>query len=116
MGQMFYNAVSQSSIAYKRHIGASWTAIISLVVLLALTGTGAAAAELTPTEAVKSTIAEVVHILDNAELNQPGRAAERRQRIEQVVRDRVSYEEMAKRALGVPWICLLYTSPSPRDS
>ena len=104
MGQMFYNAVSQSSIAYKRHIGASWTAIISLVALLALAGTGAAAAELTPTEAVKSTIADVVHILDNAELNQPGRAAERRQRIEQVVRDRVSYEEMAKRALGVPWM------------
>jgi phospholipid transport system substrate-binding protein len=53
---------------------------------------------------VKSTITEVVHILDNTELNQPGRAAERRQRIEQVVKDRVSYEEMAKRALGVPWM------------
>ena len=52
---------------------------------------------------MKSTIIEVVHILDNAELNQPDRAVERRQRIEQVVRGRVSYEEMAKRALGVPW-------------
>ena len=95
--------VSQGSIGSTQRIGSSWTATASLVALLVLTGTGAAAAELTPTEAVKSTIAEVVHILDNAELNQPDRAAERRQRIEQVVRDRVSYEEMAKRALGVPW-------------
>jgi|APFre7841882590_1041340.scaffolds.fasta_scaffold00202_5 phospholipid transport system substrate-binding protein len=104
MSQIFHNAVSQDSIGSRQRTGSSWTAIISLIALLALSGTGAAAAELTPTEAVKSTIAEVIHILDNAELNQPGRAAERRQRIEQVVRDRVSYEEMAKRALGVPWM------------
>lgn len=104
MGHIFHNAVSQGSIGSPQRIGSSWTAIISLVGLLALTGTGTAAAEQTPTEAVKSAIAEVVHILDDAELNQPGRAAERRQRIEQVVRSRVSYEEMAKRALGVPWM------------
>ena len=102
MGQIFHNVVSQGSIGPKQRIGLSWIATAGVVALVALTGTGAAAAELTPTEAVKSTIAEVVHILDNAELNQPDRAAERRQRIEQVVRDRVSYEEMAKRALGVP--------------
>ena len=106
MGQIFHNAVSHGSMDSKQRIGPRWTAIISLVCLLALTGPGAAAAELTPTEAVKSTIAEVVHILDDAELNQPGRAAERRQLIEQVVRGRVSYEEMAKRALGVPWMKL----------
>jgi phospholipid transport system substrate-binding protein len=104
MGQIFHNVVSQGSIGSTQRIGLSWIAMAGLVALLALTGTGAAAAELTPTEAVKSTIAEVVHILDNAELNQPGRAVERRQQIEQVVKDRVSYEEMAKRALGVPWM------------
>jgi phospholipid transport system substrate-binding protein len=103
MGQIFHNAVNQSSIGPKQRIGSSWIAMASAAVLLALTATGAAAAEMTPTEAVKSTITEVVHILDNAELNQPDRAVERRQRIEQVVRGRVSYEEMAKRALGVPW-------------
>ena len=52
---------------------------------------------------MKSTIAEVVRILDNAEVKQPNRSVERRQLIEQVVRDRVSYEEMAKRALGMHW-------------
>lgn len=104
MGQVFHNEVRQDSIGSKQPAGSSWTAIISLIMLMASIGTGVAAAEQTPTEAVKITIAEVVHILDNAELSQPGRAAERRQRIEQVVRNRVSCEEMAKRALGVPWM------------
>jgi phospholipid transport system substrate-binding protein len=106
MDQIFHKAVNENPIGFGRGIGigSTWTVIIGLIALLALTGTGETAAEQTPIEAVKSTIAEVVHILDNAELNQPGRAAERRQRIEQVVKDRVSYEEMAKRALGVPWV------------
>jgi phospholipid transport system substrate-binding protein len=105
MGQISHNAGSQGCLDFEQRngIGWGWTVITGVVVLLALTGTDATAAELTPIEAVKSTIADVVHILDNAELNQPGRAAERRQRIEQVVKDRVSYEDMAKRALGVPW-------------
>ena len=63
----------------------------------------AAASDLTPTESVKGTMADVIRILENTDLKAPVRAAERRQLIEQVVRDRVSYEEMAKRALGVPW-------------
>ena len=66
MGQIFHSALSQGSIVRKQRVGSSWAAIIGLVALLALTGTGAVAAELTPTEAVKSTIADVVHILDNA--------------------------------------------------
>ena len=74
-----------------------------LLSLLLLGGAGLASAEPTPTESVKGTIADVVRILDNAELKEPGRAAERRRQVEHVVRDRVSYEEMAKRALGQPW-------------
>lgn len=103
MGQIFHRAVSQGPIGPVGRLGSSWTAITGLVALLALTGTGAAAAELTPMDSVKSTMAEVVRILDNAELKQPDRTMERRRHIEQVVRDRVSYEEMAKRALGIPW-------------
>lgn len=82
----------------------SMAAITGLLVgLLVVGGTGLASAEPTPTESVMGTIADVIRILDNAELKQPGRAAERRRQIEHVVRDRVSYEEMAKRALGQPW-------------
>jgi phospholipid transport system substrate-binding protein len=103
MEQILDNAVSQGSRSFGSRKGSGWAVITGLVALLTLPGTGVLAAELTPTESVKSTIAEVVRILDNAEVKQPSRSMERRQMIEQVVRDRVSYEEMAKRALGVPW-------------
>ena len=55
------------------------------------------------TEAMKSTIDEVLKIIQDKELKQPGRAEERRQRLEQVVGDRFDYSEMSRRALGAPW-------------
>ena len=55
------------------------------------------------TEAMKSTIDEVLTIVRDKELKQPGRAEERRQRLEQVVGDRFDYEEMSRRSLGAPW-------------
>ncbi len=78
-------------------------AVMGLMAVVMSAGAGVAAAAETPTEAVKRTIAEVMHILGNEELRQPSRAAERRQEIEQVVRHRVSYEEMSKRSLGLRW-------------
>jgi phospholipid transport system substrate-binding protein len=76
------------------------------MVALLLIGTTVASAEQTPTESVKSTIDDVIRILDNKELNQPSRWMERRQKIERVVRQRVSYENMARLALGMPWLTL----------
>jgi phospholipid transport system substrate-binding protein len=55
------------------------------------------------TEAMKSTIDEVLRIIQDKELKQPGKAEERRQRLEQVVGDRFDYSEMSRRALGAPW-------------
>lgn len=55
------------------------------------------------TEAMKSTIDEVLNIVQDKELKQPGRADERRKRLEQVVGDRFDYQEMSRRALGAPW-------------
>jgi len=106
MEQILDRAVSQGSRSLDSRKGSGWAMITGLVAFLALPGTGAFAAELTPTESVKSTIAEVVRILENAEVKQPSRSVERRHMIEQVVRDRVSYEEMAKHALGMPWMDL----------
>lgn len=60
-------------------------------------------AESAATEAVKSTVAELIQVLDDARLKEPGRAEQRRHEIERIVMRRVSYEEMAKRALGAPW-------------
>jgi len=60
-------------------------------------------AELSATEAVKSTINDLMRVLDDDTLKQPEQAEERRHKIEEVIKHRVDYEEMAKRALGAPW-------------
>ena len=65
--------------------------------------TGVAPSEYSPTESVKSSILDVLAILGNETLKQPGRSEERRQQIEQVIRHRVNYAHMAQRALGAPW-------------
>jgi len=59
--------------------------------------------ELSPTAAVKSTITDLLAILGNEALKEPGRSQERREQIEQVIRHRVNYERMAQRSLGAPW-------------
>jgi phospholipid transport system substrate-binding protein len=56
-----------------------------------------------PTESVKNTIIDVLAILGNEALKQPGRAEERRQQIEQVIRHRVNFWQMAQRSLGAHW-------------
>jgi phospholipid transport system substrate-binding protein len=60
-------------------------------------------AESSATEAVKSTINDLMRVLDDDALKQPEQAKERRHKIEEVIKHRVDYEEMARRALGAPW-------------
>lgn len=55
------------------------------------------------TDAVKGTITELLRILDEPTMKQPERSEARRQAIEHIIMQRVSYEEMAKRSLGTPW-------------
>jgi phospholipid transport system substrate-binding protein len=55
------------------------------------------------TEAVRSTINEVIRILKDMELKKPGRAEERRLLLEKVIGDRFNYDEMARRSLGAQW-------------
>jgi phospholipid transport system substrate-binding protein len=55
------------------------------------------------TDAMKGTIDEVLRILADKELKQPGKADQRRQMLEKVVGDRFDYAEMSRRALGAPW-------------
>jgi phospholipid transport system substrate-binding protein len=55
------------------------------------------------TEAVRSTINEVIRILKDAELKKAGRAEERRLLLEKVIGDRFNYDEMARRSLGTQW-------------
>ena len=58
------------------------------------------------TEAVKGTINDLIQILDNETLKQPEQARERRHEIEEVIKRRVDYKEMARRALGASWSTL----------
>lgn len=89
-------------------VGQRWSwgglagAIVGVLLLLgAVTVQSAAAGG--PTDAMKSTIDEVLKIVQDKDLKQPGRAEERRQRLEQVVGDRFDYQEMSRRSLGAPW-------------
>lgn len=107
MNRISNSAASKIFISSETGLGMTWVVMAGMVGLLI--GTPVASAEQTATESVESTIDEVVHILNSEELKQPGRSVERRQKIEQVIRQRVSYEDMAKRALGWPWIELTHT-------
>jgi phospholipid transport system substrate-binding protein len=84
----------------------NWSLIVGIALwLLPIAPSRADMAE-TPTEAVRTTIEDVVLILSNEELKRPDHQAERRQEIEGVLRQRVSYEDMAKQALGAQWLGL----------
>jgi phospholipid transport system substrate-binding protein len=60
----------------------------------------------TATEAIKSTIANLINVLEDDNLRLPEQAEERRHEIEEIIKRRVDYEEMAKRSLGAPWSAL----------
>lgn len=108
MSQRSNGTASTGAISSETRLGMTWSVMAGMVALLMLIGTTVASAEQTATESVRSTIDEVIHILNSEELNQPGRSVERRQKIEQVIRQRVNYEDMAKRALGWSWIELTH--------
>lgn len=56
-----------------------------------------------PTDSMKATIDEILRIIREKELKQPGKTEERRQQLEKVVGARFDYQEMSRRALGAPW-------------
>ena len=87
----------------------SWGSLASGIACLLLLLGGVAvqpAAAGGATEAMKSTIDEVLKIVQDKELKQPEKTQERRQRLEKVIGDRFDYPEMSKRSLGAPWNAL----------
>lgn len=105
MNQISNGNAPAGSISFNTQFRMTWVVMAGMVALLVI-GTPLAWAEQTATESVKSTIKEVIHILNSEALSRPGRSMERRQKIEHVIRQRVNYEDMAKHALGTPWIDL----------
>jgi phospholipid transport system substrate-binding protein len=93
-------------VSMKSHGGTSTIDQLKSLPAIIVTGDGVSLVEPSedsPTESVKNTISDVLSILRNEALRQPGRFAERRQQIEQVIRQRVNFWQMAQRALGSPW-------------
>ncbi len=56
-----------------------------------------------PTEVVRTTINEVIRILNDDSLKSPAKLLPRRRLLEQVIAQRFDYAEMSKRALAVHW-------------
>ena len=59
-----------------------------------------------PSDSIRRTMDDLLRILTDETLRVPGRTATRRQALEDLLRERVSYDEMAKRALGSQWTTL----------
>jgi len=95
------NAMKQGN----RHL-VCWSMIVAIMMSVVPVLPAGASMPQTPMEAVRITVEEVIRILTNEQLKQPERLAERRQEIERVLRQRVSYEDMAKQALGAQWLSL----------
>ena len=57
----------------------------------------------TPTDAIRATTSEVIRILHDEELSSPARYEERRLLLDQIIGDRLTYEEISRRALGGQW-------------
>ena len=87
----------------RRAGGTLLACIRGLAAVILLVGGASADPGGAATEAVRSTINEVIRVLKDAELKKPGRAEERRRLLEKVIGDRFNYEEMARRALGAQW-------------
>ena len=78
----------------------------SLTVAAVLFGNTVVQATSTPTETVKDTVVTVMSILNDPTYQQPGMFDARRGALETVLRNSVSYREMARRSLGVTWMFL----------
>lgn len=81
-----------------------WWKVVPVAIVtcfISLTPANSAWPEPGPTEAVKGTVTDLLYILK--ELKEPDRFEARRWEIEQVIRHRVHYEDMAKRSLGPSW-------------
>jgi phospholipid transport system substrate-binding protein len=91
--------------------GAVWRRInphaVALVVLLwFVTFTAVAQGSESPTEAVRGTVDQVIHILEDPALKDPAKLMPRRRMLEEVIATRFDYVEMSKRALAAYWVPL----------
>ena len=80
--------------------------LVRLTMATALFVPAVSHAEFTPREMVQDTIGTVMNILNDPVFQEPGMSDARRVALENVVRNAVSYREMARRSLGLTWMVL----------
>jgi phospholipid transport system substrate-binding protein len=86
----------------RRRGGLLWGVLLATA-MVAPAAPGAEAGAPSAMETVRTSINEVIRILEDKELKKPGKVEERRRLLEQVINERFDYEEMAKRSLGAQW-------------
>ena len=74
---------------------------LGTILVVGTVGTGFSASP--AGEQVKATIDQVIEVLRDPKLQGPGKKAERREKLRQIVLPRFDFAEMAKRALGNNW-------------
>jgi phospholipid transport system substrate-binding protein len=80
---------------------------VALVVLVwFVTFTAVAQGSESPTEAVRGTVDQVIHILEDPALKDPANLMPRRRILEEVIATHFDYVEMSKRALAAYWVPL----------
>ena len=65
--------------------------------------TGGVASAGAPTDALKQSVDEVLAVLEDPTLKEPGKKEERRKKLEAVIGKRFNFQEMAKRTVGSEW-------------
>ncbi|KXK05371.1 ABC transporter substrate-binding protein [Nitrospirales bacterium NOB] len=83
--------------------GMRWMIMVALLALQIVVGGVPSALAGAATDSIKSTIDEVLRILNDKELKAPAKQEDRRQLLEKVVAARFDYSEMSHRSLGVQW-------------
>jgi phospholipid transport system substrate-binding protein len=81
----------------------SWVRRIGIGMIAGILGLPAVAWPGAPTEQLRTSINEVIEVLENPEMKKPEKHEERRKLLERIIGRRFSYEEMAKRTLGSEW-------------
>jgi len=84
---------------------AKLTSVVFVVMAGASSVCGGTVSE-SPTEVVRSTVNEVLRILEDPKLKDPVKLLPRRRMLEEVIARRFDYAEMSKRALASHWVPL----------
>ena len=87
-----------------RRINPHGTVLVVLVWFIAFTAV--AHGSESPTEAVRGTVDQVIHILEDPALKDPAKLMPRRRMLEEVIATRFDFVEMSKRALAAYWVPL----------